>query len=290
MNNKLLPLGIFLAIVLGGLYWVFGLPRVGNPEISTSAEAITRGAYIYNAGGCASCHQVEDAEGPTGGYVIEVESPFPNTFYTPNITPDEETGIGGWTGRDFLLAMKHGRSPGGGFYWPSFPYRSYKNMTDEDVLDLAAYLMTQPAISNEVPDHELQVWQLDFLMSGWNILADFTEGEAPIVSDDPQIQRGAYLARALSHCGECHTPRNELGMTLLPQEFTGSEIVSTPVDPEGLSSWTAFDFVGLLQLGMTASFDFVGGEMADVVEHTSQLSETDQEALAAFFTRDTGSD
>ena len=79
-------------------------------------------------------------------------------------------------------------------------------------------------------------------------------------------------------------------MTLLPQEFTGSEIVSTPVDPEGLSSWTAFDFVGLLQLGMTASFDFVGGEMADVVEHTSQLSETDQEALAAFFTRDTGSD
>ena len=83
MNNKLLPLGIFLAIVLGGLYWVFGLPRVGNPEISTSAEAITRGAYIYNAGGCASCHQVEDAEGPTGGYVIEVESPFPNTFIRP---------------------------------------------------------------------------------------------------------------------------------------------------------------------------------------------------------------
>jgi len=290
MKNKLLPLVILLAIVMGGLYWVFGLPLVGNPEISTSAEAIARGGYIYNAGGCASCHQVEDAEGATGGHLLEVENPFPNKFYTPNITPDEETGIGGWTGRDFLLAMKHGRSPEGGFYWPSFPYRSYKNMTDEDVLDLAAFLMSQPPISNEVPDHVLEVWQLDFLMSGWNILADYMEGEAPIVSDDPQIQRGAYLARALSHCGECHTPRNELGMMILAQEFAGSEISSAEINPEGLSSWTAFDFVGLLQLGMTASFDFVGGEMADVVEHTSQLSEEDQEALAAFFKRESGTE
>ncbi|MDG2176849.1 MAG: cytochrome c [Gammaproteobacteria bacterium] len=286
MKNKLLPLVLLLAIVLGGLYWVFGLPLVGNPEIPTTAEAIARGGYIYNAGGCAACHQVDEAEGATGGYVIEVENPFPNTFYTPNITPDEETGIGGWTGRDFLLAMKHGRSPEGGFYWPSFPYRTYKNMTDEDVLDLAAFLMVQPPISNEVPDHVLEAWQFDFLMSGWNILADTMEGEPPSVSDDPQIQRGAYLARALGHCGECHTPRNELGMMSLAQEFSGSEISTAQINPEGLSSWTAFDFVGLLQLGMTASFDFVGGEMADVVEHTSQLSEADQEAYAAFFKRE----
>ena len=283
MNNKFLPLVVVLAILLAGLYWVFGLPMVGNPEISTSTEAIARGEYIYNAGGCAACHQVEDAEGPIGGYVIEVVNPFPNTFYTPNITPDDETGIGGWTGRDFILAMKHGRSPEGGFYWPSFPYRTYQNMTDEDVLDLAAYLMAQPAIASEVPDHVLPAWQFDFLMAGWNILADFMEGEPPAISEDAQVQRGAYLARALGHCGECHTPRIALGMMILPQEFAGSEIVSKPINPEGLSSWTAFDFVGLLQLGMTASFDFVGGEMAEVIEHTSMLSEEDQEAYAAFF-------
>ncbi len=284
MNNKFLPLVVVLAILLAALYWVFGLPMVGSPEIPTSADAIARGEYIYNAGGCAACHQNgDDLDGPVGGYVIEVENPFPNKFYTPNITPDVETGIGGWTGRDFILAMKHGRSPSGGFYWPSFPYRTYKNMTDEDVLDLAAYLMAQPAIASEVPDHELPAWQFDFLMAGWNIMADFMEGEPPAVSDDAQAQRGAYLARALGHCGECHTPRNGLGMMILAQEFAGSEIVSKPINPEGLSGWTAFDFVGFLQLGMTASFDFVGGEMADVIEHTSKLSEEDQEAYAAFF-------
>lgn len=286
MKNKMIPLVIALVIVLGGLYWVFGLPMVGNPEIPTSQEAIARGAYIWNAGGCASCHQRDDAEGAIGGYVIEVENPFPNVFHVPNITPDDETGIGGWTGRDFILALKHGRSPSGGFYWPSFPYRSYKNMTDEDVLDLAAYVMAQPAIRNEVPDHELEPWQFDFLMGGWNIMADMLEGEPPAVPDDPQVQRGEYLARALGHCGECHTPRNSLGIMQLPQEFAGSDIVSAEISPDGLSSWTAFDFVGFLQLGMMANFDFVGGEMADVIEHTKLLTEEDQEAYAAFFIRE----
>lgn len=286
MKNKFIPLVAVLVVVLGILYWVFGLPMVGSPELPTSPEAIARGAYLWDAGGCGACHQRDGAEGPIGGYKIEVEEPFPNTFYVPNITPDEETGIAGWTGRDFILALKHGRSPGGGFYWPSFPFRTYKNMTDEEALDLGAYLMSLPPIRNEVPDHVLPAWQFDWLMAGWNILADFMEGEPPAVpADDPQMQRGAYLARALGHCGECHTPRNSLGMMMLNQEFAGVEDVAPEIDPEGLSSWTANDFVGLLQLGMTASFDFVGGEMEDVIDHTKNLSEEDQEAYAAFFTR-----
>jgi len=285
MTKKAAPLAIAAVITLGLLYWVFGLPSVGNPEIASDAASIERGAYIYNAGGCAACHQLDGAEGPTGGY--EIESPYGGTFHVPNITPDKETGIGGWTGRDFLLAVKHGRSPGGGFYWPSFPYRSYKNMTDEDVLDLAAYLQSIPAIPSDVPDHDLLVWQLSWMMAGWNILADFMEGEPPAISDDPQVQRGAYLARALGHCGECHTPRNSLGMMQLANEFAGSDIVTAQINPEGLKGWIEVDFIGLLQLGMTASYDFVGGEMADVIEHTSLLTMEDQEAYTAFFLRDT---
>ncbi len=285
MNNKLISLIIVLAVVLSGLYWVFGLPMVGSPVIPVSADAIARGEYIYNAGVVQLVISWRKPKVLPEVTRSKLKSHSP-TSSTPNITPDEETGIGGWTGRDFILAMKHGRSPGGGFYWPSFPYRTYTNMTDEDVLDLAAYLMAQPAIRSEIRDHELPAWQFDFLMAGWNILADFMEGEPPAVADDPQIQRGAYLARALGHCGECHTPRNELGMMVLAEEFAGSDIVSTPINQEGLSGWTRFDFVGLLELGMTASFDFVGGEMADVVEHTSQLSPEDREAYAAFFISD----
>jgi mono/diheme cytochrome c family protein len=283
MNKKAIRLAVVAVVLLGLIYWVFRLPSVGNPVLATDAGSIARGAYLYNAAGCASCHQETGAAGPTGGH--ELESPFGGSFFAPNITPDEATGIGGWTGRDFLRAVKHGRSPGGGYYWPAFPYRSYKHMTDQDVLDVGAYLMSLPAIRNEVPDHDLPGWQFSGMMAGWNIMANMLEGTPPAVAEDPVIQRGAYLARALGHCGECHTPRNSLGMMQQAQEFQGSEIVGVDVSPTGLAEWTSDDFLGLLQIGMTAEFDFVGGEMAEVVEHTSLLSQEDQDAYAAFFTR-----
>ncbi|MDQ2640797.1 MAG: cytochrome c [Pseudomonadota bacterium] len=273
-------LAVILVIVLGVVYWVFHLPGVGNPAIPTDAQSVARGAYLYNAAGCASCHQEEGAAGATGGH--QLESPYGGTFSVPNITPDEKSGIGGWTGRDFLRAVKHGRSPGGGFYWPAFPYRSYRNMTDKDVLDVAAYLMAQPAIPHEVPEHELPGWQFSWMMAGWNKMANMLEGKPAAVSGNPQIQRGAYLARALGHCGECHTPRNGLGMLQQAQEFKGSDI-APDISHQALQEWTEDDFLGLLQLGMTASFDYVGGEMSDVIKHTSQLSEEDQKAYAAFF-------
>ena len=160
-------------------------------------------------------------------------------------------------------------------------------MTDADVLDLAAYVMSlEPVVHGNTP-HDLPAWQFSWMMAGWNMMAGFLEGEAPAVGDDPLVQRGAYLARALGHCGECHTPRNALGMMQLSQEFTGAEGVAPDISRAGLSTWTTEDFTGLLQLGMTASFDFVGGEMAEVIEHTSKLTPEDQDAYTAFFMRDT---
>lgn len=283
MNKKTKRVAVIAVVLLGLLYWVFHMPAVGNPSLASDPETIARGAYLYNAAGCGSCHQEDGADGPTGGH--KLESPFGGTFFVPNITPDDATGIGGWTGRDFLRAVKHGRSPGGGFYWPAFPYRSFKGMTDKDVLDVGAYLMSLPAIRRDVPDHDLPAWQFSGMMAGWNILAGFLEGTPPAVTADPQIQRGAYLARSLGHCGECHTPRNKLGMVKNKQEFKGSEIVKADISSEGLKGWTPDDFMGLLEIGMTASSDFVGGEMAKVVEHTSKLSQEDREAYTAFFLR-----
>jgi mono/diheme cytochrome c family protein len=280
MNKKLLLAAV---VVLGAAYWVFHVPSVGNPEISKDPAVIARGEYIFNAGGCAACHQPKGTTAPIGGY--DIESPFGGTFHVPNITPDPETGIGGWTGRDFLLALKHGRTPSGNFFWPAFPYRTYRGMTDEDVLDVAAYIMSLPPVRNQVPEHDLPAWQFRWMLGGWNIMANILEGTPPAVSNDPKVQRGAYLARSLGHCSECHTPRNALGMLQFGKEFDGSNIVTAKISPAGLAGWSADDFTYFLQIGMTAKGDFVGGEMADVIEHTSHLNEADQEAYAAFFLR-----
>src|SRR5215216_5954619 len=103
MNKKSKRLAVVAVVVLGLLYWVFHLPSVGNPPIASDPQSIARGAYLYNAAGCASCHQEKDAAGPTGG--LKLASPFGGSFFVPNITPDAATGIGGWTGRDFLRAV-----------------------------------------------------------------------------------------------------------------------------------------------------------------------------------------
>ena len=274
---------LLILLFLGGLaWWVFSTPAVAPLELPTSAEAIERGEYLVAAGGCISCHE---GEGGTLSGGLALESDF-GTFYAPNITPHDETGIGGWTGRDFLLALKHGRSPSGGFYYPAFPYKSYAGMTDEDVLDIGAYLLAQPAVDAQVPANELPGWLFRWTIAGWNKLDALMNPGFP-ESDDPEIARGAYLARHMGHCGECHTPRNALGILDQSGEFGGGVLGGNKVeaiDAEALASWSEDAFALFLTLGLKPDGDFVGGKMEPVIEHnTSRLNAEDRNALVAFF-------
>lgn len=283
--------GVIGVIGLVVNFWLFASPAVSEAEIPTSLEAVERGEYLFIAGGCISCHKNEDSpETPSGGYAIETDF---GTFYAPNITPDVDTGVGSWTGSDFIAAMKHGRTPDGSFYFPAFPYRSYAGVSDEDVLDLAAYLMSLEPVAYATPDPETPAWLQRWMVAGWNKMADFAQ-PATESFDDPLVERGAYLARNLGHCGECHTPRNGLGIPDLNREFAGAEIgeeVIEAIDAEALAEWTFNNFDLLLILGMKPEGEFVGGDMNEVIEHnTSQLTDEDRDALAAFFTRHSAAD
>ena len=268
-------------------FWLFSAPPVdATVSIPEGAEAIARGEYLFSAGGCISCHKGEaDESVPSGGYALE--SDF-GTFYAPNITPDNETGVGDWSGADFIAALKHGRAPDGSFYYPAFPYRSYAGLTDEDVLDMAAYIMSLEAVSYQEPEPELVPWLSRFMVAGWNKLADFSQPE-PEAFEDELVARGAYLARNLGHCGECHTPRNGLGIPDWSREYAGAEIgeeVIEAIDAEALEEWTFANFDLFLILGMKPEGEFVGGDMNEVIEfNTSKLTDEDRDALAAFFTR-----
>jgi mono/diheme cytochrome c family protein len=278
-------------------YFLRATPPVDDTAIiSSSEDAIARGAYLVNAGGCVSCHLAVNDDGSTdstvlsGGHALVTDF---GTFYAPNITPDVHTGIGNWRAQDFLRALQHGRSPEGSFYFPAFPYRSYAGLNDQDVLDIGAYLLSLDPVNNAVPEHETPWWLSRFALVGWNLLADLTGGKEPeLISgqeDSLLIERGAYLARNLGHCGECHTPRNGLGISQLAREFSGAQIGEDKIeaiDRAALEDWDRSSFDLFLLLGMKPDSDFVGGDMSDVIEHnTSRLTDADRLALAAFFTR-----
>ena len=289
MSKKAVILTIFSVVSAIMLTWLFLPPNISvSGEVSNSGEAVKRGEYLVIAGGCISCHrgQTEQTnESLAGGLGIETEF---GTFFAPNITPDIATGVGSWKAEDFLRALKHGRQPSGGFYFPSFPYRAYSKLSDEDVLSMAAYLMSLQPVSMLVPEPNIPPWLARWMVAGWNKLADLS-GPPNEVYEDDLVERGAYLARNLGHCGECHTPRNGLGILDYSREFAGAELgdeIIEPIDGAALEEWTTNNFDIFLLLGLKPNGEFVGGDMNEVIEHnTSKLTDADRDALAAFFTR-----
>ena len=199
MSKKVITLTIFSVLSFIIILWLFSPPTITvSDEVSSSDKAVEKGEYLVIAGGCISCHRGQTdqtSESLAGGLGIETEF---GTFYAPNITPDTSTGIGSWKAEDFIRALKHGRQPSGGFYYPSFPYRAYSKLSDEDVLSMAAYLMSQEPVSMRIPDPETPMWLARWMIAGWNKLADLSEPFNEIY-DDAQLNRGAYLARNLGH-------------------------------------------------------------------------------------------
>jgi len=250
-----------------------------------------RGAYVFQMGGCLGCHtDIEGGGTPlAGGRKLVTDF---GTFVTPNITPDPDHGIGSWTVDDFATALREGIGPDRTTLYPAFPYDYFTHMSDQDVADLYAYLMAQPASATPDGEHELDFpFDMRFLLSFWRWFY-FEPGPLPDEpGHDATWERGRYLAEALGHCGACHTPRTWLGGPDLDLYLAGNgagpdgDVVPniTP-DPEtGIGDWTDLDYALLLRSGLLPDGDVVGGSMTEVVKNsTSHLSAEDVAALTAY--------
>ncbi|RYG92098.1 c-type cytochrome [Loktanella sp. IMCC34160] len=278
--------GAAVVVAAVGLYLT--RPRHVDPaEFDRLTGDVERGALVFAATGCASCHAAPEAEGEarrvlSGGRGFA--SPF-GTFYAPNISPGP-VGTGDWTVLNLADALRHGTSPDNRHYFPAFPYGSYSRMQAQDIADLHAYLMTLPASDAENRPHDvgfpfniraaLGGWKMLFASDDWVLDGDLTETQ----------QRGRYLVEAMGHCAECHTPRNALGGLQTDRWLAGAPIPGKDgrvpnITPAALS-WSEAEIVEYLTSGFTPDFDSAGGEMFEVVQNTAQLPRSDREAIAAY--------
>lgn len=246
----------------------------GDPE---------RGALLAGLAGCASCHTAEGGPAYGGGY--ELHTPF-GSFFGPNLSPDPDHGIGDWAWSDFVDAMRRGRSPEGQHYYPAFPYPSYTKMSETDLADLWAFLQTIEPVTRSDEAHRLSRFQQRGVLT-WYKLLELDKGPLQPRDDlDAELNRGRYLVQAVGHCGECHTPRNRHGGLKQRQALAGSDQEPEPgpnITPheDGLAGWTVEDWLDFLELGMTPEVEFVGGEMARLIERgTAPLPEEDRRAIA----------
>jgi mono/diheme cytochrome c family protein len=282
-----------LLLLVGGLSgWMLTAPKTlpANALDGLTGD-IARGERVFNLGGCASCHAAPKSEGEarlilSGG--VRLPSPF-GTFIAPNISPDPDQGIGGWSALDLANAMRFGTSPEGTHYFPAFPYTSYARAPLGDVVDLKAFLDTLPPSNLASLPHEVGFpFNIRRGLGLWKTLffnADYVVARADL---SPLAQRGQSMVEGMAHCAECHTARGPLGNTNrnawlkgAPNPAGKGRIPSLATGKDGLS-WSASDIAYYLKSGFTPDYDTAGAQMADVVENMSKLSDDDLAAIAAY--------
>jgi mono/diheme cytochrome c family protein len=292
--RKLVLLAIVLAAIGGGVFWLLTMPTaIAEDDLPVHQPDLANGAYIFTAGGCASCHAAPGARGDdtlklTGG--VALSTPF-GKFHVPNISPDAEHGIGGWTTAEFVTAMKYGVGRNGEHLYPAFPFASYQRMRVEDLIDLKAYLDTLPPVATSAPAHELPFpFNVRRGLGLWKLL--YVDGETlePDANMNAELNRGAYLVRGPGHCGECHSPRNFMGGIVESRAYSGGpapegdgKIPNITPDPEtGIGNWSEDEIVEFFATGFTPEFDSVGGSMAEVQRNLAALTPEDRKAIAVF--------
>jgi len=259
----------------------------GVPASIARTSMVERGAYLTRAADCVACHTSGGGKEYAGGLAIRL--PF-GTLYSTNITPDKETGVGNYSDQDFLDAVRRGVRRDGARLYPAMPYASYSYMTDADVLAIKAYLFSLPPVHAQAPENTLtfpynQRWAMIF----WSALFNPDTRFAPDSDRSPEWNRGAYLAEALAHCGECHTPRNLAFALDNRKKFAGALTAGwrafniSSDKATGIGGWRDEDLVAYLTIGHADGHGTASGPMGEAVDHSfSQLAQEDIRAVVAY--------
>ena len=264
-----IPVSLALSLALGLVLCGAFRSEAAEP----SADTIARGNALVVAGDCASCHTADPARPFAGGKRIETRF---GGFYTPNLTPDRETGLGGWRDEDFVRAMRHGIAPDGTRYYPAFPYPYFTRLIRDDILAIRAYLATLEPVRNRSPAAEprfpfnfraaMRLWNWLYLEPGF-LMPDQAKGVG--------WNRGRYLVEGIGHCGTCHASKNLLGGDSGPPGFA-----------TWLRNWSTDDIAGYLRHGRSPASDArpdATGLMREVINNsTARMSDEDVRAIAIY--------
>jgi mono/diheme cytochrome c family protein len=258
----------------------------GGVAAAGGASTVEKGRYLARIGNCAGCHTAPGGKDYAGG--LRLQSEF-GSLMTPNITPDTETGIGGWSEQDFWNAMHNGERPDGSGLYPACPYPSFTHVRREDMDALFAYLRSVPPVRRENTEHDLAFpYNVRSLLGIWQALR-FEPGVLENDnSRDPRWNRGRYLVEGLGHCNECHRQRDYLGAVRSSESAPGAVVHGwyapslSDSDQAGLQQWSAPDAAAFLSSGRADGAAMLG-PMADVVfESLRHLSDEDALAIATY--------
>jgi mono/diheme cytochrome c family protein len=244
----------------------------GVPADLANADIVRRGEYLARAADCMVCHTAPDGAEYAGG--LAFLTPF-GTLYSTNITPDKETGIGNYTDQDFVNAVQRGGRPDGTRLYPAMPFPSYTYMADNDALAIKAYLFSLPAVHAAAVENTLGFpFNQRWLMGFWSAFFNENRRFQPNTAQSAEWNRGAYVAEALAHCGECHTPRNLAFALDNRNKFKGAVTAGwyafniTSDKGSGVGGWSDDELRAYLAAGHASRRGTAAGPMGEAVDQS----------------------
>jgi len=225
-----------------------------NRQFERTPERVARGRYLVQGLlNCEVCHSPKDwtqhgaptlAGRELIGQVLPVAG-FPGTIVAPDLTPDLETGSGGWSDDQIARAIREGVKHDDSILFPMMPYSDYKHLSDEDLASVAVYLRSLTPVRNALPPSHIN-FPVNYLVRG---AAEpiFEEVHGPNPSD--VMARGKYL---VSMGCSCHNIVENL-------HFAGGERLAGPWgevtsanitrDDSGIGYYTEATFIAALRTG-----------------------------------------
>ncbi len=269
-----------ILVVIFGFLWGYVQLRwdaadsrpVTELEAPSDSASIARGELIFTyQSHCWTCHQAHySAEYTTssGGMLFDLTEIGPGfgKWYSRNLTPDMETGLGGWTDGEIVRALREGLRNDGTPLFPVMPIDWYHGMADDDALAVVAYLRTLPPVKNQVPERQPSFAAKALFTFG--VMKPKAAVTKPIVAPPRGVtaEYGKYLSNNLADCADCHTPRDlQDGHFFFDQMFAGSSfpfgggdegpilVHASNISPDvetGIGSWSEEDFLNALTTGM----------------------------------------
>ena len=217
-----MDLRYFLASILGAVVLSASCAGPASAEPASDPSLVARGRYLAKAADCMPCHTSASGKSFAGG--LKMNTPF-GAIYSPNITPDRDTGIGTWTFDQFKQAVHSGIRADGKYLYPAMPFDAFTGISEDDLKALWAYFRSVPAIKQQNRENEMSFpFNIRFGMLAWRLLFFREQFFVPEAGKSAQWNRGAYVVEALGHCGDCHTPRNFMGATKASRRVEGATI------------------------------------------------------------------
>ena len=280
----LLLIALIGLAVCAAMLWRPSMAPLDKPAMADAAS-VERGGRVVEQGDCAVCHTRPGGAYMAGG--LPLVTPF-GTLYTTNITPDRETGIGAWPPEAFVRAMRKGVSRDGHFLYPAFPYVHYSRMSDTDIADAYAYLMSVDPVQARAPENHM-MFPMNFrpLVSFWNLLFLRNDPLVDVPGQSATWNRGRYLVEGAGHCSSCHTPLNLIGGEKTSEHLAGGLVDGWHAPAltgmaQAANPWSAQQLVAYLRGEVADQHGGAAGPMLPVSLSIAQLPEEDAQAMADY--------